>query len=95
VIVDLCVSLVNGYLSGDGQTASDSSDNYLVTIHVDQSVLAGGDGRSAVPIETAKRLGCDSQAVVLTEDEKGETLSIGRRIRSMSLMKNPPRRTFL
>jgi hypothetical protein len=73
--------LVNGYLSGDGQAAANSSDNYLVTIHVDQSALAGGDGRSAVPIETAKRLCCDGQAVVLTEDPQGEPLSIGRKTR--------------
>jgi hypothetical protein len=78
---DAFVNLVNGYLSGDEQTASDSSDNYLVTIHVDQSALAGSDGRSAVPIETARRLCCDGQAVVLAEDEKGEPLSIGRKTR--------------
>jgi len=76
---DAFVNLVNGYLSGDGHTEANSSDNYLVTIHVDQSALAGGDGRSAVPIETAKRLCRDGQAVVLTEDEKGDPLSIGRK----------------
>jgi hypothetical protein len=78
---DAFVNLVNCYLSGDGQSEADSSDNYLVTIHVDQAALAGGDGRSAVPIETAKRLCCDGQAVVLTEDEKGEPLNIGRKTR--------------
>jgi hypothetical protein len=76
---DAFVNLVNGYLSDDGD--SNSSDNYLVTIHVDQTALAGGGGRSGVPIETAKRLCCDGQAVVLTEDNQGEPLSIGRKSR--------------
>jgi hypothetical protein len=78
---DAFVNLVNGYLSGEGGVDSNSSDNYLVTIHVDQTALAGGDGRSAVPIETAKRLCCDGHAVVLTEDQHDQPLSIGRKSR--------------
>ena len=78
---DAFVNLVNGYLSGDGINESNSSDNYLVTIHVDQTALAGGNGRSAIPIEAAKRLCCDGQAVVLAEDKQGEVLSIGRKSR--------------
>ena len=78
---DAFVNLLNGYLSGSGNRETHSSDNYLVTIHVDQSALAGGDGRSAVPIESAKRLCCDGQAVVLTEDKHGEVLSISRKSR--------------
>jgi len=78
---DAFVNLVSGYLAGDRDSESNSTDNYLVTIHVDQTALAGGDGRSAVPIETAKRLCCDGQAVVLTEDKEGEPLSIGRKSR--------------
>jgi hypothetical protein len=77
---DAFVNLVTGYLAGnrDGGAAN---DNYLVTVHVDQSALAGKDGRAALPIESVKRLCCDSHAVVLTEDEKGEPLSIGRKTR--------------
>ena len=78
---DAFVNLVNSYLSGDGNKESNSSDNYLVTIHVDQTALADGNGRSAIPIETAKRICCDGQAVVLTEDKHGEPLSIGRKSR--------------
>ena len=78
---DAFVNLVNGYLSDCKSEESSSSDNYLVTIHVDQTALAGGDGRSAIPIEAAKRLCCDGQAVVLTEDKQGEVLSIGRKSR--------------
>ncbi len=75
---DAFVNVVSGYLSGSDTTAS---DNYLVTVHVDQSALAGDDGRSALPIEAVKRLCCDGQAVVITEDNNGEPLSIGRKTR--------------
>ena len=56
-------------------------DNHLVTIHVDQSALAGEGGRAAVPLESVKRHGCDGHAVVLTETDEGEPLSIGRKSR--------------
>ena len=46
-----------------------------------EKALAGGEGRSALPIESVKRLCCDSKAVVITENENGEPLSIGRKTR--------------
>ena len=78
---DAFLNMVTGYLSGEG---GQSSDNYLVTIHVDESALAGGEGRSAVPIESVKRHCCDGHAVVITENDKGEPLSIGRKTRVVS-----------
>lgn len=76
---DALVNVLKSYLhDGDG---SSTSDDYLVTIHVDQAALAGKEGRSALPIESVKRICCDSHAVVLTENEKGEPLSIGRKTR--------------
>jgi len=78
---DAFVSMLKEYLSGNGLDGRSSPDNYLVTIHVDQSALAGSDGRSTLPIESVRRLCCDTQAVVLTENEKGEPLSIGRKSR--------------
>ncbi|MDH3620076.1 MAG: HNH endonuclease [Gammaproteobacteria bacterium] len=75
---DAFVNVVSSYLSGGDVS---SSDNYLVTVHVDQSALAGGAGRAALPIESVKRLCCDGQAVVITEDDKGEPLNIGRKTR--------------
>jgi len=77
---DAFVNLLGEYLSDDNSGAH-GNDNYLVTVHVDQSALAGGEGRSAMPIESLKRLCCDSHAVVITEDDKGEPLSIGRKSR--------------
>ena len=76
---DALVNVLRGYLHGDN--TSSHADDYLVTIHVDQSALAGKEGRCALPIESVKRICCDSHAVVLTEDELGEPLSIGRKTR--------------
>lgn len=76
---DALVNVLKGYLHGDD--ASSHADDYLVTIHVDQSALAGREGRATLPIESVKRICCDSYAVVLTEDDKGEPLGIGRKTR--------------
>jgi hypothetical protein len=75
---DAFVNLVTAYLSGE---QGSGGDNHLVTIHVDQSALAGHGGRAAVPLESVKRHCCDGYAVVLTENEQGEPLSIGRKSR--------------
>ncbi|MDH4056999.1 MAG: 13E12 repeat family protein, partial [Gammaproteobacteria bacterium] len=76
---DALVNVLKGYLHGDD--ASSHADDYLVTIHVDQSALAGQEGRAQLPIESVKRICCDSHAVVLMESEQGEPLSIGRKSR--------------
>ena len=76
---DALVNVLKGYLHGDD--ASNHSDDYLVTIHVDQSALAGQEGRAQLPIESVRRICCDSHAVVLMENEQGEPLSIGRKSR--------------
>lgn len=75
---DAFLNVVSGYLSG---SVGDGTVNHLVTVHVDQAALAGSDGRSSLPIESVKRLCCDSHAVVVTENENGEPLSIGRKTR--------------
>ncbi|NNF50725.1 MAG: DUF222 domain-containing protein [Woeseiaceae bacterium] len=78
---DAFVNLVKDYLNDEKDVGR--SDNYVVTVHVDQSALEGKAGRSSLPIESVKRLCCDSHAVVLTEDDKGEPLSIGRKARTV------------
>ena len=80
---DALVSISSSYLSGNAGQTRNTSDDYLVTIHVDQSALANGDGRSSLPIESVKRLCCDGHAVVIGEDENGEPLNIGRKTRSV------------
>ncbi|MCH8944599.1 MAG: DUF222 domain-containing protein [Proteobacteria bacterium] len=62
-------------------SSCNTADDYLVTIHVDQSALTTGQGRSSLPIESVKRLCCDGHAVVIGEGESGEPLNIGRKTR--------------
>ena len=75
---DAFVNVLNGYLSGE---KGNNNDNYLVTIHVDETALAKGEGRAALPIESVKRHCCDGRAVVITETGDGEPLGIGRKSR--------------
>jgi hypothetical protein len=68
-------------------SASDSpsaADRYQVVVHVDEAALHGGIGRADGPLETVKRLACDSGLVVVTEDERGTPLSVGRKQRTVS-----------
>ena len=80
---DALVSMASMYLSGNAGQTRNTSDDYLVTVHVDQSALASGDGRSSLPVESVKRLCCDGHALVLGEDDKGEPLNIGRKTRTV------------
>ncbi|MFQ5608861.1 MAG: DUF222 domain-containing protein [Woeseiaceae bacterium] len=78
---DAFVRMAREYLNSDARECKQGSDNYLLTVHVDQSALAGAVGRSSLPIESVRRLCCDSSAVVITEDDTGQPLSIGRKSR--------------
>ena len=86
---DALVSMASAYLSGDAgrscNSSRNASDDYLVTIHVDQSALATGKGRSSLPIESVKRLCCDGHTVVIGEGEgeSGEPLNIGCKTRTV------------
>jgi len=80
---DAMVAMASSYLSGSAEKTRNTSDDYLVTIHVDQSALANGNGRSSLPIESVKRLCCDGHSVILGEDENGEPLNIGRKTRTV------------
>jgi len=81
---DAMVSMAGSYLSGNDKQRRNSSDDYLVTIHVDQSALTNGNGRSSLPIESVKRLCCDGHTVVIGEGENGEPMNIGRKTRTVS-----------
>jgi hypothetical protein len=80
---DALVVMANAYLSGNNEPSACPSDNYQVTVHVDRSALAHGDGRASLPIESVKRLCCDGDAVVIVENEEGEPLSVGRKTRTV------------
>lgn len=81
---DALVTVASAYLSGNAENAASNSDNYQVTVHVDRSALANGDGRSSLPVESVKRLCCDGDSVVIVENEEGEPLSVGRKTRTVS-----------
>jgi len=78
---DALVNMAKSYLRGDSESPTTTSENYLVNVHVEQSALVSGNGRSGLPIETVRRLGCDTDAVVIMETEAGEPLSVGRKTR--------------
>jgi hypothetical protein len=78
---DALVTIVRDYLAGGRSEAAVSSPEYQVTIHVDQTALTSNKGRSGLPVESVKRIACDSDKVVILEDSDGEPLSIGRKTR--------------
>jgi len=84
---DALVTMATSYLSGHCEASAASAENhrspYQVTVHVDRSALSEGDGRSGLPIESVKRLCCDSETVVIVEDESGEPLDVGRKTRTV------------
>ncbi len=80
---DALVTMARVYLAGNSNASVGSSEHYQVTVHVDRSALTEGQGRSALPIESVKRLACDGDTVLIVEDEHGEPLSVGRKTRTV------------
>jgi hypothetical protein len=83
---DALVEIVRTYLDGGSAAGGESStaDRYQVVVHVDEAALHGGAGRADAPLETIKRLACDSSIVVVTEDERGTPLDVSRKQRIVS-----------
>jgi hypothetical protein len=83
---DALVEIVRTYLDGGAADSSSAStaDRYQVVVHVDEAALHGGAGRADAPLETIKRLACDAAVVVVTEDERGTPLNVGRKQRIVS-----------
>src|SRR5688572_5752320 len=52
---DALVAIAKSYLAG-GSTPAAAADHYQVVVHVDDSALRGGAGRSDLPIDAVKRL---------------------------------------
>jgi hypothetical protein len=86
---DALVALAKAFLSGQqvdpsGKgSASGTPHHHQVVVHVEESALRGSAGRSGLPIETVRRLACDSDLVVLVEDRNGDPLSVGRKTRAV------------
>ncbi|HSN52848.1 MAG TPA: DUF222 domain-containing protein [Woeseiaceae bacterium] len=78
---DALVAVARSYLSGEQPAPRDTTDNYLVNIHVDHTALANNAGRSALPVESVRRLSCDAEKVTIVDGDDGEPLSVGRKTR--------------
>jgi hypothetical protein len=85
---DALVAIAKTYLSGgagEGTVGCPAAgDHYQVVVHVDDSALRGGAGRSDLPIDTVKRLTCDGSLVTIVEGEDGNPLDVGRKRRTVS-----------
>jgi len=55
----------------------------LVDKALDRLALVKGEGRSGLPVESVKRLCCDSETIVIVEDENEQPLSVGRKTRTV------------
>ena len=73
-----------------GAEALNGGERQQIVVHVDYATLqqnASGrcelDEGPAIPVETARRLGCDSSIVTIVENADGEPLDVGRRTRSI------------
>jgi hypothetical protein len=67
-----------------GARSASVADHYQVVVHVDDSALRGGLGRSDLPIDTVKRLACDCSLITIVEDSNGTPLDVGRKQRKLS-----------
>jgi hypothetical protein len=73
-----------------GAEALNGGERHQIVLHVDHALLRQQDaGRCeldegpAIPVETARRLGCDASVVTVVEGDDGEPLDVGRRTRSI------------
>jgi len=82
---DALVAVMKSYLDGGhGEEGGSTADRYQVVVHADAQALRGGTGCSDLPIETVKRLLCDSSFATVFEDEHGQPLDVGRKQRVVS-----------
>jgi hypothetical protein len=86
---DALAWVAESFLNG-GNSINRTADRYQVVVHVDSRTLSDDEegnceieGGTPIPAETARRLGCDASRVIITENEKGEPLSIGRKSRTI------------
>ncbi len=81
---DALVELARSYLAGGNDNKSCTADHYQVTVHVDENALRGAsdaESKSDLPIETVRRLCCDSSLVISADDDSGKTKDLSRKHR--------------
>tara|TARA_Y100000310_G_scaffold283234_1_gene305076 strand:+ start:14 stop:793 length:780 start_codon:yes stop_codon:yes gene_type:complete len=81
---DALVAVARSYLAGGSEKTTSTADHYQVVVHVDESALRDESGKSELPIESVRRLSCDSSIVTVTENENGDPLNVGRKHRVVS-----------
>jgi hypothetical protein len=84
---DALANIAESYLA-NGPASSSTADRYQVVLHVSAETLTNNEGHIShlqdgphVSAETSRRLCCDAGISVLTEDEDGTPLNIGRKSR--------------
>jgi hypothetical protein len=97
---DALAEIAETYLArcGEQTGAGASADRYQVVVHVDHAILCEAapsaeaephrcelDDGPPVPLDTARRLACDSTVIGLLEGSHGEPLDIGRKSRSIPI----------
>src|ERR1700722_8013392 len=82
---DALTSMSESFLSGSS-ASSNGGDRFQVVVHVDAATLhSHAAGRCeieqgpSIPVETARRLSCDSSLVGVLQNEHGEPLDVGRK----------------
>ena len=86
---DALVRMAQGYSSKP--RSAGSGDRYLINVHTDiETLKADGTGSESelddcchVSAETSRRMSCDAGVVHWLENKKGETLSVGRKTRTI------------
>lgn len=73
--------LARGGKDESGSRAFCNADGFQVVVHVDKTALESNEGRADLPVESVRRLSCDSSLVEIEESSAGEPLSIGRKRR--------------
>ena len=84
---DALVEVARGFLAGGSEANSSSADHYQVMVHVDEAALkeqASPCGCSDYPIESVRRLLCDTSMIPVVEDHQGMPLNVGRKQRVVS-----------
>jgi hypothetical protein len=81
---DALVEVAKSFLAGGNDKKTCTADHYQVTVHVDESALRRApdeNSKSDLPVETVRRLCCDSSLVISTDDDSGKTKDLSRKHR--------------
>jgi hypothetical protein len=74
---DALVTIADATLRGDQPDRAATE----VVVHIDAATLTGNTAGAGVSAETCRRLLCDAGVVPVLEDDKGEPLGVGRKLR--------------